>query len=64
MKAQPTLLLTGTVALITFCSEYRLNVALETNLGILIWLISFGNSEAIDAGSPESKFTTPGGTPH
>ena len=50
MKAQPTLLLTGTVALITFCSEYRLNVAIETNLGIRIWLISFGNSEAIDAG--------------
>jgi hypothetical protein len=50
MKAQPTLLLLGTVALITFCSEYWLNVAIETNFGNLIWLISFGNSEAIDAG--------------
>ena len=52
MEVQTAFLLIGTVALITFCSEYWLNVAIETNLGVFIWLILFGCSKVIDAGQP------------
>ena len=52
MKVQTAFLRIGTVALITFCSEHWLNVTVETNLGVLIWVVLFGNSEAIDAGQP------------